>query len=51
MCDEILDCRAVALEKKVQIRKYFFEIFEISGHPFFSEHFRNVFVVYSGSRL
>ena len=51
MCDEFLDCRAVALEKKVQIRIDFFEIFEISGHPFLSERFQNIFVMYSGSRL
>ena len=42
----ILDYRAVALEKKGQFRKDFFEIFEIFEHPS-----QNVSVVQSGSRL
>ena len=40
-----------ALKKKGQFRKYFFGIFKILEHPFFSEHFQNVFEVQLGSRL
>ena len=32
---EILDYRAVALEKKAHFRKDFFGIFEILEHPFY----------------
>ena len=42
----ILDYRALALEKKGQLRKDFCKIFEIFEHPF-----QNVSVVQSGSRL
>ena len=48
---EILDCRAVALEKKAHFRKDFFGIFEILEHLFLSEHSQNASVVKSGSRL
>ena len=48
---EILDCKAVGLEKKGQFRKYFFGICKILEHPFLSEHFQHVSVVQSGSRL
>ena len=48
---EILDCRAVALEKKAHFCKYLCGIFEILEHPFLSEHSQNVSVVQSGSRL
>ena len=42
---EILDCRAVALEKKAHFRKDFFGIFEILECPFLSEHSQNVSVI------
>ena len=48
---EILDCMAIALEKKGQFRKKHFEIFEILQNSFLSEHFQNVSVVQPGSRL
>ena len=48
---EILDCRAVALEKKAHFRKDFFGIFEILEHLFLSEHSQNTSVVKSGNRL
>ena len=35
---EILDCRAVALDKKAHFRKYIFGIFKILEDPFLSEH-------------
>ena len=47
---EILDYRPAALEKKGQFSKDFFWTFKILKH-FLSEHFQNVFVVKSGSRL
>ena len=47
---EILDYRAVALEKERQFT-FFFGIFEILEHPFLSEQFQNVSVVQSSSRL
>ena len=40
----ILDCKAVDIVD-------FFGIFEILEHPFLSEHFQNVSVVQSRSRL
>ena len=48
---EILDCRAVALEKKGKFCKDFFGSFEILEHPSLSEYFQNVSVVQSVSRL
>ena len=48
---EILDCRAVELEKKGQFRKVFFGSFKILEHPFLSEHFQNASVVQSSGRL
>ena len=42
---EILDCKAVALERKAHFRKYFFGIFEILEHPLLSQHSQNVSVV------
>ena len=39
------------VREKVQFREDFFEFFEISEHPFLSEHFENVSVVHSGSSL
>ena len=47
---ETLDCRAVALEKKGDFRKYFFGISETLEHSFLSEHSQNVSVVQHGSR-
>ena len=40
MMSNILDCRAVALEKK----GHFFGIFEILEHSFLSEHSQTIFV-------
>ena len=37
---EILDCRPVTLEKKGQLCKSYFGIFEIFEHPFLSDHFQ-----------
>ena len=34
MTSEILDCRAVALEKKGHFRKILFGIFKILEHPY-----------------
>ena len=48
---EILDCRAVTLEKKPLFRKDFFGIFEILEHRLPSNHPQNVSVVQSGSRF
>ena len=48
---EILDCPAIALDKKAHFRKDFFGIFEILEHLFLSEHSQNASVVKSGSRL
>ena len=48
---DILDCRAVTLEKKTHFRKHFFGIFEILEHPLLSKHSQNVSVVQSGSRF
>ena len=48
---EILDSKAVVLEKKAHFRKDFFEIYEISEHLFLSEHSQNVSIVQSNSRL
>ena len=45
LMSEILDCRAVALEKKAHFRKYVFGIFEILEHPLLSQHSQNVSVV------
>ena len=42
---EILDCRAVALEKKAPFRKDFLGIFEILENPFLTEHCQNVSAV------
>ena len=42
---EILDCKAVALERKTHFRKYFFGIFEILEHPLLSQQSQNVSVV------
>ena len=49
LMSEILDCRAVALEKK----GHFCKDFRISEHPFLSEHSENVSLVQSvvGCRL
>ena len=44
---EILDSRAVALEKKGQFHKYFFGIFEIFEYLFLSKHFQNLSVLHS----
>ena len=41
---EILDCKAVALEKKGQYRKHFLGIFRIVKHSFLSEHVQNASV-------
>ena len=46
---EILDCRAVALEKERQFT--FFRILKILEHPFLSEDFQNVSAVQSSGRL
>ena len=51
LMSEILDCRVVALDKKGQFRKVFFGVFEILKITSFSEHFQNVSVVQSRSRL
>ena len=48
---EILDCRAVALEKKAPFRKDFFGIFGTFEGPFLTEHSQNVSVAQSRSRL
>ena len=48
---EILDCRAVALEKKAPFRKDFFGISEILENPFLTEHSENVSIAQSRSRL
>ena len=48
---EILESRAVALEKKGQFCKDLFWNFEFFKHPFLSEHFQNVSAVQSGSWL
>ena len=37
---EILDCRPVTLEKKGQLCKSYFGIFEILEHPFLSDYFQ-----------
>ena len=51
LMSEILDNRAVALEKKKHFCKDFFQIFEILEHHFLSERSQNVCVVQSGSKL
>ena len=48
---EILDWRAVTLEKKAHFRNDFFGIFEILEHPLLSKQSQNVSVVQSGSRF
>ena len=48
---EILDYRAVTLEKKAHFRKDLFGIFEILEHPLLSKHSQNVSVVQCGSRF
>ena len=48
---EILDCRAVTLEKKAHFRKDLFGIFEILEHSLLSKHSQNVSVVQCGSRF
>ena len=48
---EILDWRAVTLEKKALFRNDFFGIFEILEHPLLSKQSQNVSVVQSGSRF
>ena len=45
---KILDCRAVALEKKALFRKDFFGNFEILEHPLYSKHSQSASVVQSG---
>ena len=47
---EIVNCRAVALEKKGHFRKEFFGVFEILEHPILSKH-SQVSVLQSGSGL
>ena len=44
LTSEILDCRAVALEKKGTVSQIFFWFFEILEHAFLSDHFQNVSV-------
>ena len=51
MMQEILDGRAVPLEKRGHFRKDFFGIFEILENPFLSEHSQNTSVALSGNRL
>ena len=51
LMSEILDNRAVALEKKKHSCKDFFQIFEILEHHVLSERSQNVCVVQSGSKL
>ena len=51
LMSEILDCRAVALEKKAPFRKDFFGIFGTFEGPFLTEHSQNVSVTQSRSRL
>ena len=51
LMSEILDCRAVALEKKAPFRKDFFGIFGTFEGPFLTEHSQNVSVAQSRSRL
>ena len=48
---EILDWRAVTLEKKAHFRNDFFGIFEILEHLLVSKQSQNVSVVQSGSRF
>ena len=48
---EILDWRAVSLEKKAHFRNDFFGIFEILEHLLVSKQSQNVSVVQSGSRF
>ena len=51
LISEILDCRVVALEKNVHLRKKVIGIFEIFENPFLSQHSQNLSVVQSGSGL
>ena len=48
---EILNCSAVALEKKAHFRKDFLKMFEILEHSFLTEHVQNLSVVQSACRL